>query len=350
MAAVAVPLHHALLDLRANSRLICGLPPEECMDDVSVAGPTGRGLRLLPKELLSGLVHIHGLWTPFEWRAQRRARENRALLVISPHGALAPWALAHKRFKKLVAWALYQRRIVQRADLLIANSELEHDQLRQLGLRPPVAVIPNGVDVRRLPLTEVVGAKRGKIVLFLARLSPTKGISDLLEAWRGLEDRKGYELHIHGFGDASYRGSLERHIQECGLVGCVKLLGPLYREEKWEKFCSSSIYALPSYGESFALTIVEALSAGLPVVTTNATPWSHLAEMGLGWVVENDVGQLRQALREALSLTPCQLKSIEKQAKRYAGNFSWSKIADRYLGTYHWLCDRGMPTPDWISV
>ncbi|MEZ2146351.1 glycosyltransferase [Bradyrhizobium sp. DN5] len=352
MAAVARSLHHALLAQRIAAHLVCGVAPEQTIEHVYVAGRTVGGIGVLPKQLLCGVIHIHGLWTPFECLAQLQAWRSPALLVISPHGALSPRALDRKRLKKRVAWALYQRSIVQRAHLLVANSEQEHDHLRSSGLTSPIAIIPNGVDGPKTPLIwpDGVNAERKKIVLFLARLCPTKGIPDLLEAWHGLENRRGYELHIHGFGDPAYRASLEVRIRQLGLQGDVKLLGPLYDREKWQKLHASSIYVLPSYTESFGITVAEALSAGLPVITTNATPWTHLAEKNLGWIVKNDIGQLRQALREALSLSPSQLKAIADQARCYARQFSWPDIAGRYLRTYEWLCDEAASKPEWVSL
>ncbi|MFK4492805.1 glycosyltransferase [Bradyrhizobium sp. USDA 336] len=352
MAAVALSLHHALLAQRVDARLVCGLAPEQDVEHVYVAGRTVGPIGVIPKQLLCGVIHIHGLWTPFECWAQLQARRSQALLVISPHGALSPRALDRKRLKKFMAWTLYQRRIVQRAHLLIANSEREHDHLRRSGLTSPIAIIPNGVDGPKMPVisSENVNAERKKVILFLARLCPTKGIPDLLEAWRGLEDRRGYELHIHGFGDPGYRAYLEARIRQLGLRRDVKLLGPLYEREKWEKLHASSIYVLPSYTESFGITVAEALSAGLPVITTSATPWAHLAEKNLGWIVKNDVGQLRQALREAVSLPPFQLKATADAARHYAVQFSWPDIAGQYLKTFEWLCDQTASKPEWVSL
>ncbi|MCA1452086.1 glycosyltransferase [Bradyrhizobium sp. BRP22] len=351
MAAVALPLHRALLEQQAASSLICGSPPEQKYESVYVAGQGGRGFGALPAYLFSGLVHIHGLWTPFEWFAHRQAQKHRARLVVSPHGALAPWALAQKRIKKCVAWHVYQRRMIECADLLIASSEQEHLQLRGLGLLSPIAIIPNGVEEDSTRLAESGRVEREKIVLFLARLSPAKGVADLLQAWSGLEDRRGYELHIHGFGDPRYREFLKTQIQTLGLLRDVKLLGPLYGDQKWQKLRSCSVYVLPSYGENFGISVAEALRAGLPVITSRATPWGHLVERRLGWVVDNDVGQLRQALREAISLTLTQAQSIGERAREYAlQNFSWPGIAEQYAKTYAWVRCPTSRKPDWISI
>ena len=89
----------------------------------------------------------------------------------------------------------------------MASSDIERDNFRKLGLTAPIAVIPVGVDTSDRPqdLFETNMSEREKIVLFLARLSAKKGIPDLLQAWHGMADRRGHELHIHGYGPASYR-------------------------------------------------------------------------------------------------------------------------------------------------
>jgi glycosyltransferase involved in cell wall biosynthesis len=347
MASVALTVHK-LLESRLNADIVVGLAPEHPALNLHVVGTRGSGFRALSPDSMCEVVHIHGLWTPFEWRAYREARERGARVVISPHGSLEPWAIRHKRVKKLAAWWLYQKRILQQADLLVASSDIERDNFRKLGLTAPVAVIPVGVDVGDRP--QALGTTdREKIVLFLARLSPKKGIPDLLEAWHGMADRREHELHIHGYGPASYHAYLENRISALKMAHHVKLPGPLYGEEKWRKLERSSIYALPSYSENFGITIAEALLSGLPVITSKATPWGELSAKGLGWIVDNDVTQLRDALRLAVSMDADKLRTIRNRARDYAGKYMWPPIADRYVDTYKWIA-AGSTRPDWVTT
>ena len=351
MASVALTVHKLLAN-RYDADIVVGIPPEGSVDHLHVAGLKGQGFKALPRDVMTGVVHVHGLWTPFEWRACREARRRGARLVISPHGSLEPWALGHKRIKKLAAWTVYQKRILQRADLLVASSDLERDNFRKLGLTAPIAVIPVGVDTSDRPgdVLEPSASGREKVVLFLSRLSPKKGIPDLLQAWHGLTDRRGHELHIHGYGPDAYRTLLERQIAGLGIAAHVKLRGPLFGADKWRKFQQSSIYVLPSYSENFGITVAEALLSGLPVITSDATPWGELPSRGLGWIVGNDVAELREALQLALSQNIGRLESIRREATDYAQqNFLWPPIADRYADTYAWLRTPGMDRPAWIT-
>lgn len=350
MASVALTVHR-LLESRLDTDIVVGVAPEQPARNMHVVGITGQGFPGLPPNSMNDVVHIHGLWTPFEWRAFRKAKARGARLVISPHGSLEPWALAHKRMKKLAAWILYQKRILQQADLLVASTEFECTNFRDLGLTAPIAVIPVGVDTSDRPADLVAPDvnDRDKIVLFLARLSPKKGIPDLLQAW-SMIDRHGHELHIHGYGPDSYRAYLEKRIAALEIGAHAKLHGPLYGEDKWRKLQQSSIYVLPSYSENFGITVAEALLSGLPVITSKATPWGELASRGLGWIIDNDDAQLRDALSRAVSADSERLRTTRNEARDYAQNFLWPPIADRYVEAYKWVAAPGEVKPDWISL
>jgi glycosyltransferase involved in cell wall biosynthesis len=350
MASVALTVHR-LLQGRLKTDIAVGMAPEQAVSNLHVVGSRGWGFPRLPLDAMRDVVHIHGMWTPFEWRAYREAKARGARLVISPHGSLEPWAFQHKRLKKLAAWMLYQKRILQQADLLVASTDFERDNFRALGLTAPIAVIPVGVDTSDQPAdaAEPEISEREKVVLFLARLSPKKGLPDLLQAW-SMIDRHGHELHIHGYGPDSYRTFLKTRIAVLGIGAHVKLRDPLYGEAKWRKLCQSSIYVLPSYSENFGITIAEALLSGLPVITTKATPWGALATKGLGWILDNDNAQLRDALERAVSTGSERLHAVRKEARDYAQNFLWPPIVDRYVEAYKWVASPYAAKPDWVSL
>ena len=92
------------------------------------------------------LVHIHGVWSPSLAFAAIVARQRGIPFIISPHGALAIEALKHKKYKKKIALLIYQKWILNKARLLVATANIELDNIRELGLLPPIAIIPNGVD------------------------------------------------------------------------------------------------------------------------------------------------------------------------------------------------------------
>jgi len=350
MASVARPLHTALTRLGANASFVSGNEPADATNSSVVVTLRGEGLRGLPPGFMNSAVHIHGIWTIFEYRAWREARRRGGRIVISPHGALEPWAFRHKRAKKTIAWWAYQKRILQDADLLIVNSEQERRALRDLGLGRPIATIPNGVDVEGLSRAPTHELPRDKIVLFFSRLDPKKGILDLIEAWGALLDRNGHSLHIQGYGEPAYAAVVAERIRQAGEGSGITLLPPVFGTARWAAYERGSVFVLPTYSENFGITVAEALMAGLPVITTRATPWGDLASEGLGWIIDNDATQLRDALQAAVRLTDTQLASMRAKARAYAAShFAWDVIAARYIETYEWLLDRSLPSPAWVD-
>ncbi|WP_139247413.1 glycosyltransferase [Hyphomicrobium sp. NDB2Meth4] len=345
---VARPLHDVMTELGTNTHFVSGNQPETVAANQHVVGMGGAGLIDLPTNAIGSVVHIHGIWTAFEYRAFRTARERKARIVISPHGALEPWALRHKRIKKQIAWRLYQKSMMQRADLLIVNSLQERASLRQLGLTGPIATIANGVSIEGL---SQYATPKERTVLFFSRLDPKKGVPDLIDAWARLGNRKGYTLHIQGHGEDAYVRSLAERIRQHGLGEHIRILPPVFGQNRWTAYQTASIFVLPSYSENFGITVAEALMAGLPVITTASTPWGDLPSEGLGWIVGNDIGQLTNALQTAIDLTEAQLTEVRGKAIAYAqARFRWDAIAEVYLKTYAFLLGPSTSTPPWIDV
>ena len=167
-------------------------------------------------------VHIHGLWEQSTLIAARTARAKGIPYLVSAHGMLEPWALANKRVKKLVYAALFERSNIERAACLHALTQAEARHFIRFGAQSPIAVIPNGVDIpteqdptlffRRYP--EAVGSR---ILLFLARLHPKKGLDLLVESWSQLA-REWPDAHlvIAGPDSEDTQARLERILEQRG--------------------------------------------------------------------------------------------------------------------------------------
>jgi len=349
MANVARPLHSAMLAQGWDVALVSGTDAADPEARIFPAGWNGSAFRELPVSVMRSVVHIHGTWTPFEFQAVREARKRRATIVMSPHGALERWAFDHKPVKKRLAWWIYQKRLLQSADLIVVNSAQERQRLRELGLKPPIATIPNGVALDGFS-KYCVSQQRERVVLFLSRIDPKKGVPDLIDAWRSLAERNGHRLHIHGHGEPAYVERIKSIIAESG-SNDIALMPPIFGPDRWEVFARASIYVLPSYSENFGITIAEALTAGLPVITTRATPWECLVHEGLGWIVDNDVSQLRDALATAICLEPSKLEDLRPKAQAYASqHFGWAAIAQRYAETYNWISNPSGTAPTFIDL
>ena len=140
--------------------------------------------------LTPDLVHTHGLWTYLSIATSRWSKSHGSLrphpYLVSTHGMLDPWALRNSRWKKIIAAFVFERRHLKNAACIHAVNQAEAAAIRAFGLRNPICVIPNGVELcrsdgpDRMPPWAAEAVGRRKVLLYLGRLHPKKGLSILL--------------------------------------------------------------------------------------------------------------------------------------------------------------------------
>jgi glycosyltransferase involved in cell wall biosynthesis len=296
----------------------------------------------------SDVVHNHGVWL-LPNRYARLASERAAVpLVISPRGMLDPWSRRRGRIKKLAAWHLYERSNIRAAAAFHATSDEEARSIRACGVRVPIAVIPNGVDVpacidslRSAELRARLPGGDKRYVLFLSRLHPKKGIELLLAAWRTVHDEQpNVHLLIAGGDEGGYRATLEEHASRLGVAASVTFTGPIDGELKAIAYANAHVFVLPSFSENFGIVVAEALAHGAPVIATKATPWEVAATHGCGWWIDVGAAPLVNALRSALAASEQERCDMAARARLLAHDrFAWGPIAKDMANFYQWICD-----------
>lgn len=293
------------------------------------------------------IVHNHSLWSMVNVAAGWVVPGKRAKLVVSPRGTLSPWALAHSRWRKRLLWPL-QRRVLARADLLHATSEEEYQEIRALGLKAPVAIVPNGIDVPELSRHESRDGVRR--LLFLSRIHPKKGIDRLLAAWAALESAfPEWQLIIAGKGEAAHEAEVKAQAARLGLQR-VSFPGPLYGQDKTAAYRSADLFVLPTHSENFGMVVAEALAHGCPAIVSKGAPWSGLEQEGCGWWIDHDVPTLQAALSHAMHLPESERRAMGLRGHAWMErDFGWASIAARMSAGYRWI-KQGGECPDWVKT
>jgi glycosyltransferase involved in cell wall biosynthesis len=300
---------------------------------------------LTASSLSTDVFHAHGLWLMPNVYPEWVARRARKPLIISPRGMLSGAALRFSSLRKRVFWRGLQASAVRGAKCLHATSQQEYDDVREFGLRNPIAIVPNGIDVPVYnPLPKADGVR--KTVLYLGRLHPKKGIDQLIAAWARVEDKHpDWQLDIVGPLAGSYPDQLQRMIAQSAIKR-ARLAGPLYGAEKANAYQKSDLFVLPTLNENFGNTVAEALALGLPVITTKGAPWGGLEAHDCGWWVDHGVSPLAAALDQAMSLNSARLKEMGKAGHLWMANeFSWQSVASSMLSVYLWLSEREARPP-----
>ncbi len=303
---------------------------------------------LIAEAITADLLHGHSLWMlPNIYPRVAGLRAGKPW-VISPRGTLSPWALERRRWSKRILWTWAQGAVVREAALLHASSDQERRDFRDLGLKNPVAVIPNGID---LPVAQGPETKAGlRRLLFLGRVHPTKGVELLLEAWGACHrSHPDWELVVAGPGEADYVETL-RHLSSQAGLERISFPGAVYGVAKDEMYRSAELSVLPSHSESFGMAVAEALAHSIPVVVSRETPWQDVEKIGCGRWIERDARKWAEVLRELMGRPPHDLAAMGTAGRNWmASAYSWRSVAERMKKSYEWVLGGGAPPP-WIET
>lgn len=309
----------------------------------------------LERVLLEGnyeLIHAQNLWMPLYHKMANIARKHNIPYIMTPRGCLEPWCLKQKKLKKKLALFLYQKKDLQKAACILATANMEAENIRKLGITTPIAIIPNGIDISEYKCRPLeFKQKVKKQILFLSRIHEKKGIEFLIKAWQHLNKKyPDWKILIAGNGEESYIESLKIIIKNYSLDHCITIMPPAFGKEKYNLYCESSLFILPSYSENFGMVIAEAMSCGVPTITTNGTPWQELNDNGIGWCIDLNLKTLISTISQAIDLGQDRLFDIgQKCSKHIHDTYQYIEVASKNKAMYEWIINRA-PKPDFIST
>lgn len=339
-------------------------------DEVKIKPPKGVNLQLFNQGFLSkwwtsyspdlarniqwgaykfDLIHIHEIWHYANFASYHAAKKAGKPYIITIHGLLDPWCLNYKAFKKKIYSLFIQRRILREASALhaITNEEVKH--IRTFGIDSSIVMIPNGIDPKEfinLPPREELESfypkiKGKRIILFLGRIHPKKGLDLLAKAFEKIaREWDNAYLMIVGPDSEGYKIKIEKMLESEGVLNRVIFTGMLSGHEKLAALSRADICAIPSYSEVRSIVALEAMACSIPVVITQQCQFPEVAEVKAGIVIEPDSKQLAQAMCKLLD-SPQLCKKMGENGKRLVlEKFTWDKIADKMIKVYEEIVNR----------
>ena len=194
-------------------------------------------------------------------------------------------------------------RTLERANLVIALSDEWRVRLQRMAPRASIRVLPNPVVVDDFA-PALAGRPEvppdGGTVLFLGAFGKRKGVYDLLDAMPAVVEARGEVLLDMG-GDREV-AKVRRLVEEKALRGNVRMLGWVSGDDKLAAFTRAHVYVLPSYNEGLPIGVLEAMAAGLPVVTTPVGGIPEVVRDGVNGIIisPGDVRALSAAVLRIL--------------------------------------------------
>jgi len=236
-----------------------------------------------------------------------------------------------------------QRRILREAAALQALTQEEAKHMRTFGVNNRTRVIPNGIDseeFQTLPspeaFEELYPELRGKkVLLFLGRLHPIKGLDILAKAFGKITiGREDVHLVIAGPDSEGYQIQVERGLTSEGVVSKTTFTGMLAGSERLAALSRADVFLLPSYSEGFSMALLEAMICGLPVVITQQCCFPEVAEAKAGIVIEPDPNQLAESLTRLLDDARLRKEMGANGRQLVLEKFTWHKVTDQMVQLY----------------
>ena len=203
-----------------------------------------------------------------------------------------------------------------------------------MGIKVPIVILKHGIEIQENIQLKKQGDK--KKAIFFSRIHEKKGLLELVEAWKEINN-PNWSLDIYGpVSDMEYLHLVKKTIIKLNLSDQVQIFKPVYDKlQKKNIITSSDCFILPSKSENFGLSIGEALAFGVPVLTTTATPWRSINDYNAGVCFDFSKDNLVKNLRYLFSLQPEQITQMGQNGiKLIKENFDFDIIIEDYINFY----------------
>lgn len=247
--------------------------------------------------------------------------------VITAHGSDVP-GYNPNRFKMLhYSLVLFWKKIVKNSAKVICASKSIQDLVLRVEKSADTELIPNGINLKKFSPYEV----KKKQILFVSRMFERKGVQYFLNALQGLN----HCFQVYIVGDGPYLENLKKLSEQLGLnvffLGYVDnnsiILKNLYE--------TSMIFVFTSESENFPIVLLEAMTAGLAIITTNETGCSEVTGDTAILVQPKDSAAIRTALVKLMDDEELCLKIGMAARHRVVEKFSWEASVEKHISLYN---------------
>lgn len=314
-----------------------------------VAGSYGyrRGLaaRILALAQQHDAVIVHGTWQYHAFATWRALRGSGIPYFVYPHGMLDPWfmrAYPLKHLKKWAYWPWADYRVLRDASAVLFTTDQERllaqksfwlYRANEVVVGYGTSAPPGGAEIQRqVFLSHFPHLRDQRLMLFLSRIHPKKGLDMLIEAFASLAPSSPrLHLVIAGPDQVGWQTALQQRSAALGIADRITWTGMLSGDLKWGAFRCAELFCLPSHQENFGIVVAEALACGLPVAI--AQPVNIAAEVaaaGAGLVSIDTIAGTTEALSQWLAFTQTEQRLMGRRASElFHARFDFASVATK---------------------
>lgn len=299
-----------------------------------------RDIELLGK---MDIYHAQGIWRWHTYSLVDAAKDMGAPYLITPRGMLYPQDIKKANYLfKQASLKIRLLRDLNHAACVHVTCLDELKYCRALGVKSPIAIIPNPVEIKDYECKKEDNVFR---LGYLGRLSKRKNVESLIYAFSELQNNAiSSELLIIGSGDDEYQKFLLNETKRLALKN-VRFTGFLNGEDKNKAIASCSVLAMPSEFENLGNVVLEGLVRRIPCIATTGAPWQELISENCGWQVPYTQKDITKAISLAMSTSYEKLKEMgENGRKLMERRYSVDAVAKDMKALYEWILGGKRPS------
>ena len=227
------------------------------------------------------------------------------------------------------------RLIWKNSSAVIANSQGLRELALKTNSKQEIGVIYNGIDIAdfapdygKRPTDKLI------VTLGASRITTRKGIEYLIKAFKKLVP-KYPSIYLKAMGDGDEKNNLENLTKEFGLAENIEFIGRIPREKTTPFYQEASIFVLPSLNEGMSNAMLEALSAGLPLLATDTGGTKEIVEDGKnGFIIKmKDSDDIADKIEILIKNAELRMK-MGNESRKKAEKMSWENVAKDYFDLY----------------
>ncbi len=282
------------------------------------------------------VIHLHAWWTLPILFSVLICWLRGVKPVLSPRGMLSDFSFQKNHSSGKGLFHAFAGKFLLKKTCLHLTAEAESQETAGLGSSR--FVLPNLIQLAP-PHTAPARDNAEFVILFLSRIHPKKNIEGLIEALSRVSF--DFRLQIAGNGEPDYLEKLKSLIAAKNLENKTAWIGEAYDAEKFRLYAAADLLVLPSFNENFANVVIEALSAGTPVLVSDAVGLSdYVRSNDLGWVCETAPEAIAQALTDAFMQKQKRDAIRQKAPGLIRREFSQEQLIEQYLEAYKiYICN-----------
>lgn len=286
------------------------------------------------------VVHIHGAFILEFFKITNLLTKQGIPYVFTPHGSFAEAAMEKNKWIKKIYFQLLEKRLIKNAKAVQLLGINEFNHLGKLVASKNKKLIPNGIDLKKIPLSKSDSKSTDFIFGFCGRIDTYhKGLDLLLKGFKIFTDKGGHG-RLELIGDGKDRPKLQQFAQRLGIADRVVFHGALFGQAKFDVLYSFDVFLHTSRMEGFPMAVLEAAALSIPCLTSEATNVnSYIQQYDAGFALPVNIPEsIASAMESAAFMHKFDAQQLQRKGanarKMVEHSFDWKNIAEELVETY----------------